>query len=466
MKKIVSLFVFPALLLGMAFSAEARDNLLSGGVITALDFDDRNNRGDVADDVVVEDEKTTRFVISPFIRITSTAERDAFEVYYAPGFSWNLEESDYYTNHDLSLTAHRFVTRQWRMSFSDIYAFTDDSGATSGVTSSDAVDGDDSITVDPDSDLSGDAGRRRYQTNRLNILSEYTYIEDSVFSLGYTFSILKNEDTGIGGYEDYDRHEGYLGLSYRLDPQWKVIFDGRFMRGLFDPPDLGIDDIPGLSSDLKEYRVDLTLESDVFPHDPLYLLYGYIGTKFDEELRYDSDVHQLTLGWQREFSPRMTFGLGGGPSYEKTEGSKGTSHYNAHMDFTYIIEHGSLTLGAAGGLDQNNFGGTNQRGTVEFWELNGSFTYALTQNLSGTLFGSYEEEDREDVIATGADIGLQEYNIERYTAGADIRYDFMRYYFATASYTYTNQDSERLRSDYDEHRIYLSLGVEKDFFRW
>ncbi len=464
-KKRSSLLIFSVTILSLAFSAQARNTILSGGAQTTLDFDDRTERG--GDLAIEEDNKTTRFVISPFIRINSTSERDAVELYYAPGFSWDLEESDDYINHDFSIIGNRYVTQQWNLSFRDIYAYSDDSGVTTGNTlaSEDQTTGSASASTAPDSTLSGDAGRREYQTNRLNILSEYTYVEDSVFSLGYTYSLLRNEDTGIGGYEDYDRHEGYLGLSYRFDPRWKILFDGRFIKGDYDPPELAIDEIDQLSNDLNEYRADLKLESDVFPHDPLFLLYGYVGTNFDEPLRNDNDIHKLTLGWQREFSPRLTFGLGGGPTYVKVEGSSSDTELNAFMDLIYTIEHGSIVLGALAGVDEENFSGTDQRGPVTFSEINGAFTYNFTQYLSFLLDALYRDEDREDIVVTD-DIGLQEYSVERYEVGATLQYAFWQWYFASVSYRYTDQDSERIRSDYDEHRVLLRLGVEKDLFKW
>ncbi len=468
MKKILHVFFLVMVSIAVAVSAQARNNILSGGAFTSLDYEDRNNNNDEADGVISDDEETTRFIISPFIRITSSSERDSLEFYYAPGFSWDLEESDNYTNHDLELRANRFFTRQWNVSFSNIYRYTDDPGAsrrgTAGTETDEVVET--TAATEPNTDLSTDAGRRRYQTNRLNLLSEYTYLEDSVFSLGYTFSILQNEDTGINGYDDYDRHEGYFGLSYRFNPKWKASFDGRYVRGLFDPAEIPIDSVPDLSDDLKEYHADLKLDSDIFPNDPWYLLYAYIGTKYDEALRDDNDIHQMTLGWSRDISPRMTFGLGGGPAYSKTEGSDGEWRTNGFVDFLYRLERGTLELGASGGYDQRNFSGTDQRGSIEFFELNASFNYNFTPYLLGIVTASYRDEDREDLIADDDTIGLSEYSVETYEAGAELQYSFWQYYFASVSYDYRDQESERNRSNYDEHRLYLSIGVEKDLFKW
>ncbi len=448
----ISLLLLPVVQAG---TVEARVNILSGGVTTSLDYDERTYQGDTR-----EDTNTTRFVISPSIRILSSSEKDEIQFSYAPGYSHDLEESDNYLNHNLTLTANRLFTRQWRMSVSEAYRYTDDpsaSSAASGSTSSSTSSSASSDTTSPT--LSSDLGRRRYQSNDFNLLSEYTYVRDSIFSLGYTYDILRNEDTGVGGYEDYDRHEGLLGLSYRFNPEWRLSFDGRFVRGLYDPPPTAPGGTPALSRDLKEYRPGFTLASDVFPHDPITLSYNYTGVEYDEELQSDSDIHQITLSWLRELTPRMTFGLGGGASSLKREGQDAEWSPNGHIDFTNSIEHGNLVLGASAGMDQDNFSGTDEQGAVIYWQANGSFNYHFTAQTTGSIFAQYRDEEREDTT-------LLEYDVQSFSAGASVGYTFLRWYSLSLSYNYTNSESERASSDYEDHRVYLSLGVSKELLRW
>lgn len=450
MEKRAKIIILTTLCLGMVVSANARVNVLTGGVETGLDYQDR----DYGSSLAGEANDFTRLVVSPSLRFNSTTERDGVEIFYAPGYSLDLEDNDNYWNHDINLSAFRFITRQWQLSLADNFSKTDDPRS----INSEIEDGTDPV-------ISDDLGRRRYWTNRFNVLSQYTYYEDSIFSLGYTYNILENDDSGVTSNQDYDRHEGFLGLTYRFNPQWKVLFDGRYVRGLYDEINTGVG--PQLSDDLKEYRVDFTLKSDVIPRNPLSAIYSYDGVAFDESSRDDTDIHQLTFGWERAVSPRITIGLGGGPSYTKTEGRDGEWQPNAYASLIYNIERGSLVLGAESGVDLENFAGTDQRGPVEFWQLDGTFTYDISQVTSFSVFADYRDEEREDVIFTplGA-IDFDEYDVERYRGGFDIRHDFMQWFYVTMSYTYTDSSSERLRSDYDEHRVYVSVGVEKELLRW
>jgi hypothetical protein len=444
------IILFTTLCLGTVIGVDARVNVLTGGAETGLDYQDRSFGSDLGNN-----SNFTRLVITPSLRLNSTTERDGLEVFYAPGYSIDLEDNDNQWNHDFSFSAYRFFTRQWQLSLANNFRKTDDPGS----INSDLEGG-----IDPE--ISGDLGRRRYWTNRANLLSQYTYREDSIFSLGYTFSILENDDSGVSTNQNYDRHEGFLGLTYRFNPQWKVLFDGRYVRGLYDSANVGVG-APQLSDDLDEYRLDFTVKSDVYTNNPLSLRYSYDGVDFDESSRDDSDIHQLTFGWERAISPRLSVGLGGGPSYISTEGQKSDWQANAYTSLTYNIERGSLVLGAESGVDLENFSGTDQRGPVEFWQLDGTFTYDITQMTALSVFADYRDEDREDIITTPVGgIGFEEYNVERYRGGFDIRHNFLQWFYVTMGYTYTDSSSDRDRSDYDEHRILLSLGVEKELLRW
>ena len=98
--------------------------------------------------------------------------------------------------------------------------------------------------------------------------------------------------------------------------------------------------------------------------------------------------------------------------------------------------------------------------------------------LGGWL--GYRYEDRADpavalarVLTSDVPIALadeedslEEYNKERYVAGANMRYDFSRYYSASLNYTFTHQESERIGDDYDDHRLLLTLSWEQEWLRW
>jgi len=131
------------------------------------------------------------------------------------------------------------------------------------------------------------------------------------------------------------------------------------------------------------------------------------------------------------------------------------------FDLTYRMQHSTLVVGAETGIESENFSGTDQSGSFVYSGLDAEFTHDFSQYLTGIIFGGYRYEDREDPIVTEEGFGVKEYNVKRYEARAELRYTFWQYYFTSFSYRYTESQSERISSDYDEHPIVFSIGVEK-----
>ena len=72
--------------------------------------------------------------------------------------------------------------------------------------------------------------------------------QDSLFSLGYAYEILRNDDVDDDEYQDFDRHQASLSLDHRLNREWKASLGGQYVRGLFDEPD---DDMPELPQNMR-----------------------------------------------------------------------------------------------------------------------------------------------------------------------------------------------------------------------
>ncbi|MBW2660287.1 MAG: hypothetical protein JRC87_11985, partial [Deltaproteobacteria bacterium] len=352
--------------------------------------------------------------------------------------------------------------------------------------------------TDPENpQLSTDPGRRRYTRNTLNLFSDYFYMEDSLFQVGFSYILLKNDDDGVRSYEDYDRYMISLRDEHRFNPEWRSILDLQFVKGDFESTDPAVADAvvgelaPGvdftptedqLSNDLNEYHLMLTAENNSFIHNPLFLTYNYIGAKYDEPLRNDSDIHQMRFTWRRDFSSQMYTRLGLGPSYEKTEGRDENWGGNGVAELNYQVERGYYNFLVDKRYTVDNFSGDNQQGAVDAWDSRFSFGYLLLKDL--TLNGSlgYVYEDRESpqlalgrvlatdappIILAGDNAGqLEEYHNDIYTVGAGLSYNFKQFYTAGISYTFIRQDSDRIGQDYDDHRLLLTLSWEKELFRW
>lgn len=465
----------------------ANDVTISGGISVSYEKYDRQYENDaelitiqknsggetavVADARVAEDDTADRFRFAPFIELAANSARDDLSLRYSPSFRYDIETYDNDVDHDLNASAKRMLTKDWRLLLSENYRL------------SDRVEDQYDTVTDNEVQLSDNERRRKYWTNSVKIVSEYTYLEGGLFSLGYNYGILENVDMADDdSYNNYDRHELQFSIHHRYNPIWKIIVAGGYVRGLFD--DVGADErgTSGLQADndLKEYRASTKLESNFIEYHPLSLGYSYYAVDYDADERNNGAIHDLTLGWQWLIDKDWTYSLGGGPSYVEKEGEDDTWGYNANTSLQYGFEKGSLALSATRGFSRQNFSGTEENGLSEFWQTRIDFTYQLREDLAWRLYTAYHY-DEQDVVShrlleptdseESVDVNrytteTDTFNRKRFSAGTGIGYTFWQWYSLALSYDYAVQDSEKVNDSYDEHRIFLTLSVQIDLLNW
>lgn len=484
------LFLIPLSTFCLSHSAQARLNTISGGVTTGFDYNETNyEREDIEDSLLSQDTSQQQLSIGPLFIFETTSSRDGLTISFNPSYVYDFEDSQSDIDHNFSLSAYRDFTRQWRLELSESFIYSDDPELLGAETSSDF-----------------NRGRRRYWTNDFNINSTYEYDAGSSFGAGYTYRILRNDDTGPGGYEDYDRHIADLSLQHRINAAWNFSVFTSYTRGLFDPPDPELvertettleDIVPGitddidteeLSNDLSEYQIGSTVNWIFSTRKTFLVSYDFTASDYDAILRNDTYLHNLTFGAQYLHTRRLSFEFGAGPSYEKTETFDPNWGYNGHLNLNYdITEHSNISAGVEKGYDQENFSANNNilgrdRGLTEYWDYTLDYSHTLSADLTATLFGSYRDEKQENILhgfvnSIEDDISLAETDRETfreesiftrkiYEAGGSLGYTFLQWYTASVSYTYRNQDSELINDSYDEHRIFLTLSFQKELFRW
>ncbi len=454
----IGLVVVPVLLLGIAVSSEARVDSLTGGLDIGFDMDRYTYKGT---QLSGSNRDYNRIFTSPSLRFKSDDLKDGIDFSYAPSFRYDLDGRGTDVDQALIFLANKSLLKEWRIRISEAYVNADDSTLTSNQGAS-AGNTTGNVSNPINDQISNELGRHRFWNNTASLTSDYTYLQDSLVLVGYTYSMLRNDSGASLGYQDYDKHSGLASVSYRFLPAWKAIIGGQYVRGFYDARQITT---AGTQSDLSEYHGNMTLESYIFEKNVLSLSYGYIGTRYDDQTRNDSDIHNAVLGWKRDLSPHLNFDLGGGPSFVKTEGQDGKLGYNAHANLNYAIEHGKMSIGAAKTYSQDNFSGTSTGGTIDSWTVIGNFNYQLSKNLSTGLVASYADQDHQNALVGIG--GTTFYHEKISSTGVNIRYSFWRWYTLTLGYTFTRQEADSmLVSSFDENRVYLSLGAQKELFRW
>ncbi len=443
----------------------ARVSSLIGGVSVGLDSENRNGTG--------EDYRYRRILFSPMMQFKSLGEKDSFELRAAPGIKYDLLDSGTDWDSTFDISANRFITKSLQVGLSNNFIRSDYNGTNYAISNSSAVTPTESTTAVTTStgpiqpELSNDRGRQRYWENTSGLFTNYFYRQDSVFRLDFNYVALRNDNNtnnSVSSNEDYDRYVTGLRNEHRFNVEWKSTVDLQFVRGIFPSSDP-----VNLSKDLNEYHMGLTIANESIAHNPLSLSYNYIGTKYDETLLNDSDIHQGRLTWRRDFSPHIYTNLGIGPSYAKTEEQNGTWGGNGVAEINYAVEHGYYNFKVEKNYDVDNFSGTNDRALIDVWETRFSASRQLLKEV--TLIGNlaYISEDRKETLATSGNGNLPQIDkVQRdiYIAGAGLKYNFWQFYSAGIDYTYTKQDSDRVDDSYDDHRILLTLSWEKELFHW
>lgn len=469
---LAGLLVIPCL----STNAQARVNITTAGLTLSYDYDDRKygtvNTGENLTETVGsrDDGDYSSIALTPLIRLVSTGLKDRFEIQASPSLRYDLIDSETDWDNALFLSAERSITKNWRLIGSNSLLRTDYYES--------STPSDNQTTQGTSPELSADLGRNRYWQNTLDLVSEHLYGEQSSLSFGFNYIILRNDESDIVTYDDYDRFEGRVTNEHRFNQDWRTITNLSAVKGDFEtvgPASLLVED-ESLSEDLMEYRFSLTGEHNYSRQTIASLTYDYIGTRYDEDLQVDGDIHQAQLRWIHNYSRQTTITLGAGPSYEKSEGQDSNIGGNGIAEIIYQGQRGSVTFGLEKRYDVDNFSGTTERGFVDSWETRLLADYQLLSHL--TIDGQirYTYEDRNDRPTTfsdsltstdsNGDIILEEYHKDIFVSGIGLSYNFLRYYTASLEYTFTKQESDILGDDYDDHRVLVSLSWEQDILGW
>jgi len=330
----------------------------------------------------------------------------------------------------------------------------------------------------------------------LTLGTGYTYGDGQAVSGSYMYSVLRNINDTVGGYTEYDRHTGVLGLNHRLNQKWSASAEARYSRGLFDEPDVvvvtvvddennEIEQVAGTDSDdLTEYNLRLKGTYQTTARWNVFTEYSYLSTDYDAILRNDYKVNNVAFGLDYNISQRLHATIAGGPSWGSFENTPTETDYNAHAGLRWDYEFGSVNFTADKGYDQSNYDG-RRSGVTDYWQTMLSLNHQLTENLRATISASYRDNRRlqfptPQTIVVVVDDDNQpveplpseefdrtEYSEKNYDAGATLAYTFLRWYTVSGGYRYYDHDSSRsVSSTYNEHRAFIQLTVSKELFRW
>lgn len=347
--------------------------------------------------------------------------------------------------------------------------------------------------VESSDSLSRDQGRHRYWNNDLALSTEYAFAEDSLTGAGYTFTVLRNDDSGGNtagsAYDDYDEHDFFGQYAYRFNRNWRTDLEGHYILGIFDEQTLALPErveeelnqLDAQDNDLQEYHLTINIEYDRSEKDSFPLIYSFIETNYDEPEQADIWAHQATIGWDHAFNEHTKLSVGVGPSYVGSQDLDGEWNYNAFGTLTRAFQHASLQCILDKQYETNNFTGSSDSGFTDRYHAGLRLDYTHNPDLSMSAFADYTNDilmnpQGKYLLAGSVDEGMSPaeqqgvgditYDTKYYTVGIGMLYAVTRWLNASFEYSYFDQDADLPSDRYNEHRFLFTLSAKQDFRHW
>lgn len=169
----------------------------------------------------------------------------------------------------------------------------------------------------------------------------------------------------------------------------------------------------------------------------------------------DYRSHYGYVGLEHVFGPDLTGSVRGGVRY--------TDHYRALEDDSQVAPYVQARLQYTYAKDCNlAVGVTHDRSATDSFTIKGSsittdsdttvafasLTHAITPNLSGSLIGTFQDNNFNGGTLDGD-------SEQFYTVGVSLSYQITRNIAATASYNYDHLASDQVLRSYDRNRVFI-----------
>jgi hypothetical protein len=277
--------------------------------------------------------------------------------------------------------------------------------------------------------------REPWYRNTVTVDLTHQFGEYDSLNLGYRHYFLENDDPS---YEDKERHNPYLGLTYWFTYQWGFGIQGSYTKGLYDDSD----DFDQIDASARLVRRFSRLLNG-------FVQFGYGTIDYDGNSE-DADAYIVSAGCEYNILEDISLSFDVGYAWLDRDESDDESTMGGNVALTKTFKKGVLYLTGSGGYKGPNYG-AETLGISEFYEIGSSIRYQLTKYLSGNAFGSYRYDDyleqtpdREDKT-TKAGLGLQLRVLKWMSLGLN--------------YEYRTVDSDLETEEYDENSVFFNVSL-------
>jgi hypothetical protein len=381
-------------------------------------------------------------IVSAGFTAAALGKTGGLEVSYDPSYS---KYADYTENdtwrHNANLRGWSDLSKRTRFEVSDSFLRTEDPLGEEDILAL----RDNTVVQEGDSTIR--QNRKTYYSNRANARLTYQFGQDDSMYAGFTYGLLRNNDSQQ--YEDNDYYSPAVGLNYWFGPKFGFQSNATYTKADFSQDQ---DFVGEKTSDFDNYVGSIRFIGRTKTRFSIFTQYNHIYRNFEGNNDNDYMVYAPSAGFTYVVEKGLNLRLGGGYFYQDVDHENTNQGFfgNSQIDKIWDFQRGSITLTALTGLDQNNFGAQNI-GLERYAGVQGSALYQLARTLSWDLNGSYRYSD----AVGNADQGSNEdtgKHVQRIRAGSGFTIEPLRWMAIRFSYNFNKVISDNAADEYDEHR--------------
>ncbi len=378
------------------------------------------NNVDLSDDDEESDYITT---ISPGFDLEISKRIRGLIISYEPGYSEYAKHSKYNTwRHSAQFLGWTDISKKTKIEINDSFRYSEEPIS--------------------EEDTTIREGREPYYTNSAGINLTHQLGKSDSISMGYTYSILENEDPDV---EDNARHNPSMTYSHNFNPYLSLDTNVSYTRGEFE-----------VSDDFDNWNGSLILTKKFTKYLDGSIQYSHTIMDYKGNTE-DYKIYNPSIGMNYIIAEDTFLSLNVGYFIQDRENSDDESGLtlSGNLGKTWRFKRGSINLTGASGYEESYFG-AESLGFDIFYQATCTATYAFTRYISGNINGSYRSDtyvnldpERED-RTKNAGLGL--------TFRSPIRWLPVS---IGLSYFYYSVDSSLSENDYEDQRVQLNVSISK-----
>jgi len=400
--------------------ARGRQTSVSAGLALRQEYDSNYNR------TRENPEEVWISTVSPSIRVLSLSRNDSLSFLYEPGYVVNLTTDSRDISQRLLFDVAGNLSEKFKISAGDAFSRSRDY----------------QLAQEAGVDLTDKRGPRKYWVNTAKLDGTYVYQQNSMLTLGYSNSMLTDEDTEVNNYQ---KHASSITIIQQLSQRWQALFSYVYTRGDFEQ-----------SVDLVSHVPSLRLTFTPEPSATIFSTYSYAKTDYDG-LNIGNVTQNGALGFSYRFDPNTSLSCSVGKYYVFEEMGADNDGYSYDLNLARRYEKGEISFSGRGGMEDRQFSGSAE-GLTRYWTTQTSGTYRFAEAWSSGVSAYFRNNKFIDQILATRE--------ESYGGSLDVACSFWRWYKFALRYTYSGLKADLDIKDYQDHRFMLELSGTAEQWRW